>query len=150
MFRRFDQDLDSKIDFREFCRLVTPIDNSNAKRLVIRQSDEEISHETQEQLKNLFRTMLTNESAHEYLRQRLLKIRQSDEISLEDIFRIVDRDETGTISSYDLERLLIEHKKGGSRSIVEEVELLMAMYDLTGYHKITFGDFSAQLVPKIE
>ena len=70
-------------------------------------------------------------------------------MSLEDLFRTVDRDENGTISIYDLERILIEHKKGGSRSIVEEVELLMTMYDLTGYHKITFADFTAQLVPKI-
>ena len=98
----------------------------------------------------MLRTILTNEAAHEYLRQRLLKFRQTDETSLEDLFRTVDRDGAGSISSYDLERILIEHKKGGSRSIVEEVELLMAMYDLTGYHKITFGDFSAQLVPKIE
>ena len=41
-----------------------------------------------------------------------------------------------------MERLIIKHKKGGSRSIIEEIELVIAMYDKTGYHKITFADFS--------
>ena len=101
-----------------------------------------MSWETQEIFKRLLRAHLNLEQAQEYLRQRLNKIRTTECWSLEDLFKVVDRDENGSISVYDLERLIIEHKKGGSRSIVEEIELVIAMYDKTGYHKISFSDFS--------
>jgi len=101
-----------------------------------------MSYETQDIFKRLLRAHLNLEQAHEYLRQRLAKIRLTEAWSVEDLFKIVDRDENGSISVYDLERLIIEHKKGGSRSLVEEIELVIAMYDRTGYHKITFKDFT--------
>jgi len=50
---------------------------------------------------------------------------------------------------FDLEKLIIRQKKGGSRSIVEEIELLIAMYDRTGFHKICFVDFQNELIPKL-
>ena len=53
------------------------------------------------------------------------------------------------MSIYDLERLVIKQRKGGSRSIVEEIELLVAMYDRAGYGKISFVDFQNELVPKL-
>ena len=47
----------------------------------------------------------------------------------------------GSITIYDLERLIINQKKSGSRSIVEEIELLINMYDRTGFQKICYIDF---------
>ena len=44
----------------------------------------------------------------------------------------------------------METKRGQpSSGFVQEIELLIAMYDTTGYRKITFADFSAKLMPKI-
>ena len=51
---------------------------------------------------------------------------------------------------YDLEKLVIQQRKGGSRNIVEEIELLVAMFDRTGYGKISFIDFQNELIPRLE
>ena len=71
LFRRYDQDSDQKIDFREFCRIIVPVDLNAAKRLVARKPEVEISHQTQDLVRQLLKTILSNEAAHEYLRQRL-------------------------------------------------------------------------------
>lgn len=36
----------------------------------------------------------------------------AEDWSLEELFRTIDREETGSISVYDLERLIMETKKG--------------------------------------
>ena len=48
-----------------------------------------------------------------------------------------------------MEKLIIEHRKCGSRTLMEDVELLMQMYDKTGVNKINFFDFKDQLAPRI-
>jgi len=42
----------------------------------------------------------------------------------------------------------MQQKKGGSRNIVEETEILIALYDRSGYGKISFVDFQNELVAK--
>ena len=51
---------------------------------------------------------------------------------------------------YDLEKLVMSQKKGGSRSIVEDIELLIAMYDREGFGKISYVDFQNELIPRLE
>ena len=36
---------------------------------------------------------------------------------------------------------MINQRKGGSRNIVEEIDLLVALYDRSGYGKVSFVDF---------
>ena len=84
------------------------------------------------------------------MRMRIHKLRKMEGWSLEELFKTVDKEETGSISVFDLERLIMETKKGqASTGLVQEIELIIAMYDKTGFHKITFADFSDQLTPKI-
>ena len=42
------------------------------------------------------------------------------------------------------------HKRGGARCVVEDLELLVAMYDHSGYGKINFVDFQNELIPRLE
>ena len=87
------------------------------------------------------RAHLNLEQAHEYIRERFSKTLQNEGWRLEDIFELVDSQQKNTISIYDLEKLIIEHKKCGSRTLMEEVELLMQMYDRGGANRINFFDF---------
>lgn len=44
---------------------------------------------------------------------------------------------------YDLERLLINHKRSSARSLTTDIELLIGLYDRTGSRRITIYDFEA-------
>ena len=81
------------------------------------------------------------EQAHEYLRQRLQRTRGGHSWTLQQIFEALDHERKGSVTVYDLEKLVMNQKKGGSRSIVEDIELLVAMYDRSGYGKINYIDF---------
>ena len=61
--------------------------------------------------------------------------------SAEDIFGAIDTDRKGWISIYDLEKLLINHKRCGSRSLVSDVELLISFYDMSNCKQIRLHDF---------
>ena len=54
---------------------------------------------------------------------------------------MLDYDRKGSLTVFDLEKLVVKQRKGGARSIVEEIELLVAMFDRSGYGKITYIDF---------
>jgi len=43
---------------------------------------------------------------------RIHKLRKAEDWSLDELFKTVDKEETGSISVFDLERLIIETKKG--------------------------------------
>ena len=49
------------------------------------------------------------------------------------------------MSIYDLERLMINHKRSGSRSLVTDIELLIALYDKSGSKRIALLDFQAMV-----
>lgn len=95
------------------------------------------------------RAHLNLEQAHEYLRQRLARTRQNHDWSLDEVFTVLDSDVKGSISIFDIEKLIIEHKKSGSRTLVDDVDLLIQMYDRTSYQRIVYVDFSSQLLPKL-
>ena len=142
MFHRYDQDRDNRVNYREFCRLLVPNDKILANLLVGRCIiSDRISFETQEIFKRLLRAHLSLEQAHEYLRQRLARVRRAENWSLHEIYDVLDAERKGHISVYDLEKLIIEHKKSGSRTLVDDIELVITMYDMSGYGNIQYVDF---------
>ena len=108
-----------------------------------------ISYETQEIFKRLLRTHLNLEQAHEYLRERFTKRLAIEGWTLEEVFELVDGQGKNALSVYDIEKLIMEYRKCGSRSLMDDVELLFQMYDKSGSNKINFFDFKDQLTPLI-
>ena len=68
---------------------------------------------------------------------------------MKEIFDALDVERKETLTVYDLEKLIIGQKKGGSRTLVEEIELLIAMYDTSGFGKINFVDFQNFMIPRL-
>jgi len=104
-----------------------------------------MSFSAEETLKRVLRAKLSLVQAQEYLRLRFQKQLADLGCSADDLFKLVDRDEKGSISIYDLERLMINHKRSGSRSLVSDIELLIALYDRTGSKRIFPLDFLAMI-----
>lgn len=51
----------------------------------------------------------------------------------DEIFKVIDKDGKGWLGVFDVERLLINHKRSSSnRSLVSDIELLIQMYDKQG------------------
>ena len=108
MFTRYDQDLDGRIDYREWCRLILPCDRVLSSLLLGRNPvGDRTNIETQEVFKRLLRAHLNLEQAHEYLRQRLARTRGHETWSLPEVFESLDMDRKGTLTIYDLEKLVI-------------------------------------------
>ena len=99
--------------------------------------------------KRLLRAHLNLEQAHEYLRHRLQKIMYTEAWTFYDLFRVVEDPERHSIGVYDLEKMIIEHKRGGSRNLVTDIQLLIEMYDRCGCQRISSADFEHQLVPRL-
>ena len=66
------------------------------------------------------------------------------------MFAALDTEKKGNITIYDLERLIMNQKKSGSRSLIDDIELLVNMYDRSGYRKINFADFQKELIPRLK
>ena len=79
----------------------------------------------------------------------MTKVCRVEAWDLAELFEVADVQGKGSVSIYDLERLIIEHKKCGSRTLIDDIELIMQMYDRNGGHKISYSDFQEQLTPKI-
>lgn len=99
--------------------------------------------------KRLLRAHLNVEQAHEFIRERFSKKAAAEGWSMDDLFEAVDTQSKNQLSIYDVEKLIIDYKKSGSRTLIEDVELLFAMYDKRGAGRINFFDFKDQLVPLI-
>jgi hypothetical protein len=65
------------------------------------------------------------------------------------VFALLDKDHKQWVGVFDIEKLLIQHKRSSSqRSLVEDIELLVQMYDRQGQSKrIMKEDFIAKLGP---
>ena len=66
------------------------------------------------------------------------------------LFDALDQTKKGSLTSYDIEKLVIEQRKSGSRTIVDEIDLLVAMYDRSCYGKINFADFEYGITPRLQ
>uniref|UniRef100_A0A7S3MHN6 EF-hand domain-containing protein n=1 Tax=Favella ehrenbergii TaxID=182087 RepID=A0A7S3MHN6_9SPIT len=152
IFKRYDADMDGRISYREWCRFITPSDRVLASLLLGRTppANSRLSQDTQEVFKRLIRAHLNLEQAQEYLRQRAARTRGQNSWTMQEVFEALDMERKGSITVYDLERLIIEQKRGGSRSLVDEIELLINMYDRTGFHKICYIDFQNELIPHLQ
>lgn len=89
---------------------------------------------------------LNVEQAHEYMRARFQKTIQTEGWSLNEIFRMLDHENKSYLSVYDLEGLLMTLRK--SNQAMEDVELLMFMYDRKEDRRITYLEFIDELTPK--
>ena len=130
IFIRYDDDMDGQISYREWCSLVVPRDRVLSGLLLGRAPGvARMSQETQEVFKRLLRAHLNLEQAHEYLRQRLTRTRGTQKWTLKEIFDVLDHERKGSLTVFDLEKIIINQRKGGACNIVEEIELLVALFD---------------------
>jgi Ca2+-binding EF-hand superfamily protein len=142
LFARYDEDRDGLINYRDFCNMVMPNNPSAASRLLNRITSRDfLSSETQQLFKRLLRAHLNVEQAHEYIRERFSKKADTEGWRLEEMFEAVDTQGSNRLSIYDVEKLIINYKKSGSRTLIEDVELLFAMYDKQKVGRINFFDF---------
>jgi len=142
LFARYDEDRDGLINYRDFCNMVMPNSPSAASRLLNRITSRDfLSSETQQIFKRLLRAHLNVEQAHEYIRERFSKKVDTEGWRLEEMFEAVDTQGSNRLSIYDVEKLIINYKKSGSRTLIEDVELLFAMYDKQKVGRINFFDF---------
>jgi Ca2+-binding EF-hand superfamily protein len=131
LFARYDEDRDGLINYRDFCNMVMPNNPSAASRLLNRITSRDF----------LLRAHLNVEQAHEYIRERFSKKADTEGWRLEEMFEAVDTQGSNRLSIYDVEKLIINYKKSGSRTLIEDVELLFAMYDKQKVGRINFFDF---------
>ena len=124
--------------------MVLPSDSVHQGKVLARPS-RRMSFVAEENLKRVLRAKLSLVQAQEFLRLRFQKNLFDQGCCAVDLFKLVDRDEKGSMSIYDLERLLINHKRSGVRSLVTDIELLIALYDKTGSKRITLWDFQAMV-----
>ena len=62
----------------------------------------------------------------------MAKTRGAQKWSLKEIFDVLDHERKGSLTVFDLEKIIIKQRKGGARNIVEEIELLVAVFDRSG------------------
>lgn len=106
-----------------------------------------MSQDTVELLRRLMRAHLSLAQAQEYIRLRLRKRMRQDGWTSDEVFKLIDKDSKGWIGVFDIERLLINHKRSGtSRSLVSDIELIIQMYDRSGQsRRILVDDFMHKL-----
>lgn len=68
--------------------------------------------------------------------------------SLSEGFKELDRNDKGYLSVYDLEDILVEHKRSRQSEVIGDVEVLMSIYDKQRERRIYFRDFMNELTPK--
>jgi len=52
------------------------------------------------------------------------------------------------MSQYDLEKIIMDHKRSGNRNLPKEVVMLIKLYDKKDCKKLTYQDFNAFFTPK--
>lgn len=62
------------------------------------------------------------------------------------MFGTVDKDDKGSISVFDLEKLIINHRRSGSRSLISDIDLLIALFDKSGAKRIGVWDFQEYFI----
>jgi Ca2+-binding EF-hand superfamily protein len=126
--------------------MIVPCDPTSSSRLLARVAPyENLGFESIELMRRLMRAHLSLAQAQEYIKIRLNRQMNAEGWSAEDIYAAIDIEQKGWISIYDLEKLLINHKRGGSRSLVSDIELLIALYDKTQNKHIRLNDFVQEI-----
>lgn len=60
--------------------------------------------------------------------------------SIDEVFHLIDREHRGWFGVYDIERLLKTSKLGG-KSLVNDVELVVSVFDRSGTRVVSLLDF---------
>ena len=139
LFRRYAA---PRFSYAEFCKMVVPNDSHHSGKVLSRvPRSSPLLFETNEILRRVLRALLSLEQAQEYIRLRFNKVVLQESWCVKNLFRAVDREDKGAISVFDLEKLIINHKRSGSRSLVSDIDLLIALYDKTGTKRVGLWDF---------
>jgi Ca2+-binding EF-hand superfamily protein len=69
-------------------------------------------------------------------------------MTLNDVFRLLDKDSKGYLNIYDIEDIIMEHKRTRSSELMNEVELILSKYDRSGNRRISYLEFIDELTPK--
>ena len=70
-------------------------------------------------------------------------------MSLNDVFRLLDWDNKGYLSAIDIEGALINNNGKRSQSLIDDVDLLVGLFDRNMTRKISYLSFLDELTPKI-
>jgi Ca2+-binding EF-hand superfamily protein len=71
-------------------------------------------------------------------------------MSLNDVFRLLDWDNKGYLSATDLESTLIDGNGKRSQELIEDVDLLVSLFDRNMTRKISYLSFLDELTPKLQ
>ena len=162
IIERYDQDKDGRLGFWEFSNALLPLDpimrdDLERRKAVI--STFEMSFDTKELLRRVFRKIVDSECIAEMIRQRIDKEVLKNEVSLRKAFDVIDWNGRGIITANDFKRVLdlpnqgkgYEHKKGiyGVSEIEIEIEGLLRRFNkdkLNG--RVSLAEFIDELNPK--
>jgi Ca2+-binding EF-hand superfamily protein len=152
LFIRHDSDMDGRINYGEFCRLIVPKINADLGTRLLDRSPiaDRLSYETHELFRRLLLAHLNLESGNNRMREKLNDKLLIEGWCLSDLFRILDENNIGNLTDCALECFLIENRRSGSRHLVTDIELLISLYE-RGHSKaraISYLMFEDQLTPK--
>ena len=147
LFIRHDSDMDGRINYGEFCRLIVPKINANLGTRLLDRTPiaDRLSNETHELFRRLLLTHLNLEKGNNFLREKFHDKLMKEGWLLSDVFRMLDENNLGNLTDCALECFLIENRRSGSRNLVTDIELLISLYE-RGHSKaraisnLMFGD----------
>jgi len=152
LFKRYDQNNDGKLSFKEFCNAVTPLSKEYAQLLSsrpdffstrARNPEEFFNGETREELRRLWRKLIQTEQASEDIRENI--IRRSS-FSLLEAFQFIDKAGRGRVGAEELKEVLAQQ---GFYATDRELLSLMEKLDRDRDGEVTMGEFREELTPKL-
>lgn len=150
--RRFDKHNDGRILYSDFCDAITPLSlphstllnsrraffiHNNFHRLDFFETD------TRALFFRLLKLYFVNEESAELLRKRLNK---RPYFNVHEAFSACDSDKNGVITKDELKNLLIEYQFYPTD---HELSLLIARYDRNHDGRVSFAEFSEELMPRL-
>lgn len=149
-FRRFDQNSDGRLTFRDFCCMFTPqqceyrklLKNRPSRNVVASKRRGVFSLETQALMKKAIALLLEVEVAADGVRARLVSQPSFDPKAA---FAELDLDENGYIT---LDELRIALQACGKYATERELLGLLSRYDRDKDGKISYADFIQEVTPK--
>lgn len=151
-FRRYDRDMDGRLDFREFSEALTSNDEyyahmlarrgSSHRRINIYRKDDIFEYATAQAFKQLMRSHFETEAASESTRQMLAR---NPFFDATEAFRMVDLNANGLISKDEI-RYLMESR--GYFISDREARDIAKKFDFNKDGLISYGEFMDEVRPK--
>lgn len=150
LFRRFDKNKDSTLDFREFCQMIIPQNPNFAALLTNRPDyfmhrkdftlDNYFNLDTRYDLCRLMETLLMNELEYEKLRRQLQSMTY---FNIKEAFQNMDYGLKGYLEPEDFQEFL--QTNGVFKPAEIDLQALFAKFDPRGRKQVTFSDFLEEL-----